>query len=85
MKITDLNIQEGTQIKIYIQRFEDGSGSIMGRGVEGNPKYLVDVIYKGPIYNGTMGQCDYLDGKHIGMPISAHDIMVANQWVNSSK
>jgi hypothetical protein len=78
MKITDLNIQEGTKIKLYICRLSDDSGAIMGRGVEGNPLYLKEVIYRGPIYNGVMGQFDYLNGEHVGMMVSAHDVIAAN-------
>lgn len=82
MKVIDLNIEVGTKIKLYIDRAKDGSGGSMGRGVEGEPENLIDVIWRGPIYNGTVGQADYLDGEHVGLPISANDILVANPEFN---
>lgn len=78
MKVTELNIEKGTKIKLYVRRAKDGSGSSMGVSIEGKPEYLIEAIWRGPIYNGTMGQADYLDGTHIGMFISANDVLVAN-------
>jgi hypothetical protein len=78
MKVTDLNLQIGEKIKLYVQRYKDGSGSSMGAGVEGKPEYLTEVVWAGPVYSGVMGQADYLDGAHVGMFISAKDILAAN-------
>jgi hypothetical protein len=82
MKITDLNIEVGTKINLFIKVCEDGSGKSMGTGVEGKPEYLTQVIYNGPIYNGTMGQANLLNGEPVGLPISACDILAANPEYN---
>lgn len=78
MKITELNIEPGTKIMLYVNRASDGSGSSMGPGVEGDERYLTEVVWNGPIYNGVMGSARYLDGDHIGLPISAEDVISAN-------
>lgn len=80
LKVKDLNIKAGTKIKLYINRAKDGSGGMMGRGIAGNKEYLTEVIWDGPIYDGTMGQAKYLDGSYIGLPISVSDILMANEW-----
>lgn len=78
MNVIDLNIPEGTKIKLYVKRYSDGSGLSMGRGVEGNEEYLTEVVWNGPIYRGVMGCASFPDGKAIGLPISAEDIFAAN-------
>jgi hypothetical protein len=78
MNVTDLNIEIGTKINLYIQQYKDGSGSCMGPGVEGKPEYLTEVIWHGPIYSGVMGQVSYINGKNVGLPISAESIIIAN-------
>lgn len=78
MKVTDLNIPYGRKIRLFVKRYEDGSGSAMGPGVDNEMEYLHEVIWKGPIYDGTMGQAAYIDGTHIGIPISAEAIILAN-------
>jgi hypothetical protein len=50
----------------------------MGPGVEGKPEYLTEVIWHGPIYSGVMGQVSYINGKNVGLPISAESIIIAN-------
>lgn len=79
MKVTDLKIPIGAKLKLYIQIYEDGSGMSMGPSVEGKQEFLTDVIWDGPIYSDLMGQVKLAkDGRYVGIPVSAKDIIVAN-------
>lgn len=78
-KVSDLNIKPLTKINLYINRAEDGSGSSMGNGVEGKKEYLTEVLYCGPIYNGEIASCQFMDGNPVGMFISVKDIKIANK------
>jgi hypothetical protein len=78
MKVSELNLTIGQKIKLYVKVASDGSGRAMGRGIDGIESNLVEVTWNGGIYDGTMGSAILLDGTHIGMPISAKDVISAN-------